>query len=129
MLVVLTLPARSATEPATVVEPLPATTWSAGHAPAAIPDSASVQVKCTVTGPSYTPPGPGARSGVAVIVGLVRSTLTGPMDVVAVLPATSTAVPAAVWLAPSLKTRGAVHDAMPDSESPQVNVPVTGALY
>jgi hypothetical protein len=38
------LPARSSTEPVTVVEPDAETTSSAGHAPAAIPDRASVHV-------------------------------------------------------------------------------------
>ena len=45
------LPARSVAVPETVVVPSLETTTSAGHAPAAIPDSASVHVKWIVTGP------------------------------------------------------------------------------
>jgi len=43
------LPARSVTPPDTVDTPSVVTSWSAGQAPGAMPEVASLQVKCTVT--------------------------------------------------------------------------------
>src|SRR3989442_7805231 len=58
------------------------------------------------------------------MVGAVTSTLTCIIDVDALFPALSIAVPAMVWFAPSPTNTGSVQLANPDSESPQVKVTV-----
>src|SRR5437870_2880125 len=58
------------------------------------------------------------------MVGAVTSTLTCIIDVDALLPALSIALPAMVWFAPSPTSTGGVQLATPDSESPQVKVTV-----
>src|SRR5207244_13296564 len=58
------------------------------------------------------------------MVGAVTSTLTCIIDVDALLPALSIALPAMVWFAPSPISTGGVQLATPDSESPQVKVTV-----
>ena len=64
-----------------------------------------------------------------VIVGAVLSMLTA-FVVDALLPALSTADPDTAWAAPSVVTVcGAVHEAMPESASAQVNVTVTFVLF
>ena len=102
------LPARSSTEPDTVVVPSATTTTSAGHAP--VRDTGQRVGAREVDRDRarvVRRPLSGARSGAAVIVGLVRSTLTGPTVAVAPLPATSVAVPVTDWFAPSPKRRAA----------------------
>src|SRR3954469_16784989 len=99
----VTLPALSATEALAVSpEPPPVMTVSAGQPPAR-PDSVSSQVQWIVIGPAYQPAPFGAVVGAPLSVGAALSTLT-PLSVApAVLPAVSTAVLVAVWLAPSPK--------------------------
>src|SRR5438874_13375237 len=58
------------------------------------------------------------------MVGAVTSTLMCIIDVDALFPALSIAVPAMVWFAPSPTSTGGVQLATPDSESPQVKVTV-----
>ena len=67
---------------------------------------------------------------VAVVTGLVRSMLMPETVVLAMLPATSTAVPVTDWFAPSPESvTGPVTLATPDWSSVARKVTVTGALY
>ncbi len=59
-------------------------------------DNVSLQVKRIVTGPLYQPLALGAESAAPVIIGAVKSTLMPPIEVSAVLPALSAALPEAV---------------------------------
>ena len=70
-----------------------------------------------------------ARSGAPLIAGGVSSTLRLPRLVEAWLPATSRAVPAAVWAAPWLRVWAAGQLAIPDRVSPQVKPTVTSSRY
>src|SRR5581483_3224365 len=76
----LVLPAMSATVWAVELTAVPSvlSTWTAGQAPAARPEppAASVQVKCTVTGPPYQPLPLGWLVAAAVTVGAVVSIFT-----------------------------------------------------
>src|SRR5690349_20944861 len=58
------------------------------------------------------------------MVGAVTSTLRCMIEVEALLPALSIALPGSVWLAPSPTSTGAVQLATPERLSPQVNVTV-----
>src|SRR3954452_1233353 len=116
---------------------LPVTDWlcpspsSAGDAQATIPDKLSSQVNATVTFALSQPNPLGERSGEPEMVGLVLSTLTVAVSL-AVLPATSAAVPATVWPAPSVVTGvESEQEAMPDrpSWSAQSKVTVTSVLF
>src|SRR3954466_15699507 len=93
--VVALLPAGSLREPATVATPSAVTCTLSGHAPVAKPDSASVHVKCTVTGPLFQPFAFGSVSSDALIVGAVWSMLIPETVVDAGLPAASVAEPLA----------------------------------
>lgn len=57
-------------------EPSVLNTWSAGQAPAGMPESVSLQVKWTVTLPLYQPLLLGCVVAAAVMLGAVLSTLT-----------------------------------------------------
>jgi hypothetical protein len=86
------------------------------------PDRSSPQSKDAVGAPVatlYQPLPAGAGATEASIVGLVRSMSAGSVEVLSWLPATSTAVPSAVWSKPSPRTTGSVQDAMPDKASSQ----------
>src|SRR5579864_5491821 len=99
----------------------------AGHT--AMPEFASLQVNVTVGFVLFHPASLGAGEMVAVITGGVLSILTGN-DAVATFPATSTAVPEIVCLAPSPLTVDAdAQVAIPESESPQLNETVTSVLF
>src|SRR5215212_3696703 len=68
LVTVVALPALSIAVPLTVCPaPSPDNTWSAGQL--AMPDSASAQVKCTVTGVLFHPFAFAAGESVAMIVG------------------------------------------------------------
>lgn len=84
----------------------------------AMPDKASAQVNDTVTLVLFQPAGLGAGAAVVLMVGAVLSILTVS---VAVLPATSLAVPCTTWLALwAVTMTGAVHEATPEVASAQV---------
>ena len=123
-------PAVRPTEPETVDTPWAETVCGAGHAPEAIPDVASEQVKVTVAVELFQPAVLGAGETDAVITGAVWSTLM-PLTVAEVeLSAMSLAVPLVDWFAPSTaNVCGTGHDATPESVSPHDHVKVTGALY
>src|SRR6266545_2754296 len=121
------LPAASVAEALTCWSAPSVTALDAGHA--SIPDSASEQLKLTVTAAAYQPFALGARSATASIVGSVSSmeTVAGS---VAWLPALSTAVPGTGWSLPSVVTVcGPVQLATPDWVSEQVKVTVTAPLF
>jgi hypothetical protein len=84
-----------------------------------------------VTGPSYQPFALGAVVGAPVSVGAVLSTLIPLTVAVAVLPATSIAVPVTDWFAPSSTDTGAVQPptAMPEPPSVHVKDTVTSVLF
>src|SRR5687767_8903334 len=104
------------------------TTRSPGQV--AIPDSASVQVKRTVTGWAYQPAPLPLSSAAALMVGAVRSMRTGPWVVEAVLPALSTAVPGtSVPLVSAASDTGAVQVCTPESPSAQAKLTVTVELF
>src|SRR2546426_3635490 len=93
------LPARSVTVPVTLW-PAPSPNVVDGEQ-VATPESASLQVKLTVTLSLYQLLALGARSGAPLIVGAVWSILMPLTVVLALLPARSVTVPVALWLAPS----------------------------
>ena len=90
------LPARSVTVRATVVIPSALTFTSAGQSPGAMPDVASLHVKCTTTDPLFQPAAFAAGCNEATMTGGVWSTLMPCTVVLAELPAVSVAVPDAV---------------------------------
>ena len=63
-----------------------------------------------------------------MIVGFVRSMLIPVKVFVAELPATSVAVPVALWFAPSVNVVEPLHEATPESASAHVNDTPTGTL-
>src|SRR5438445_4366496 len=83
-----------------------------------IPDTASVQVKATVTGPEYQPSALGLVVGDPVIVGGVMSMLIPETVEAAPFPATSYPVAVTDWLTPSLsKVVSGGQKATPESAS------------
>jgi hypothetical protein len=97
----------------------PVTVWSGVQL--AIPDVASVQSKWTVTSWLYQPTAFGGVVAEPVIRGATVSIASGPTRTLAVLPATSTAVPVTDWSRPSRSSViGAGQVLMPDSASEQV---------
>src|SRR5262249_24437428 len=82
-----------------------------------------------VTLPLYQEFAFGALVAAPVMVGGVSSTLRCCAVAVSPLPAESTAVPIALWSAPSPMVRGAVHTAIPESASSHVYATLTSALY
>ena len=117
----LTLPAASVTVCA-VDEPLALSTWSAGHAPAGMPEPLSAQVKWTVTLPVYQPDALGAVVAAALMVGAVWSIWTVTLLLGALtLPAASVTVCAVDEpLALSTWSAGHAPAGMPDPLSAQV---------
>src|SRR6185436_19575696 len=95
-----TLPARSAAAPLATKWPSEANTTSGVQL--STPDRASLQVKCTVTGPLFQPAKLAGGEAAPVMAGLVRSMLMPLTVALLLLPATSVAVPEALWPAPSL---------------------------
>src|SRR5438094_5371662 len=91
------LPASSAAVPVTLsLPPAPLSVTSGGQL--AIPESASAQVKCTVTEPpSYQPAALGEVVAAPLIVGAVLSMLIPETVVLALLPALSVAVALDAW--------------------------------
>ena len=96
------LPALSVTDPVTGVMPSVVTVTAAGQVPAR-PESASEQVKVTVTLELFQPLALAAGDCAAVMTGGVLSRLTVTLAV-AVFPAVSVAVPEMTWFAPSVLT-------------------------
>src|SRR6266568_5652313 len=95
----------------------------------AMPDKASVHVKCVVTGVVFQPLLLAAGEGAAVTTGGVLATVRVTL-VEAVLLARSTAVPVTTWPAPSAETTtGPVQFAMPEVASEHVKVTVTLVLF
>ena len=95
----------------------------------AIPDKASVQVNLAVTFELFHLAALAAGVSVVVTTGAVLSSLT-IIETLAVFPALSVAVPLTVWLAICVLTvTGAVHVAIPDVLSAQVNVTTTLLLF
>ena len=90
------LPARSETDPPTVVAPSAVTTTGAGQAPGSMPEPPSVQVKVTVAEAALLQPAAfGAGATAAAMVGGVWSAMRASKpaalsDAVATLPAAST---------------------------------------
>jgi len=94
------------------------------------PDKASVHVKLAVTGPLFQPNEFGLGLLEPMMLGGVRSMLIPLTVVEAVFPALSVQVPVADCPDPELPSIvGLVTDAMPDRESEQVKVTVTGLLF
>src|SRR5438045_358702 len=94
-----------------------------------MPETASLQVKVTVTSVLFQPAPLAAGVRLPPIAGAVVSMLTVAGSV-ALLPALSTAVPGTGWLAPAVATVvGAVQVAMPERASAQVKVTVTSVLF
>ncbi len=102
----------------------------AGELQDATPESASSQVKVTVTFPLFHPLALGLGLAEPVIMGGVRSMLTGPTMADAELPALSEQVPVTDWPAPSpVRAVGALYVFTPDRRSVQTNVTVTVPLF
>src|SRR5436309_5637665 len=94
-----------------------------------MPERPSAQVNTTLTLVLFHPAALDAGEPLAVMVGAVLSILIVVL-VEAMFPALSTAVPAAIWFAPSPFSRaGAVHVAMPERRSRQLKVTVTAELF
>ena len=97
---VVLLPALSTAVPDAVwLVPSLVMTESLGQV--SIPESASLQVQWIVTDVLYQPLPLGLVVGAPLMVGAVRSILTGALSTVVLFPALSTAVPERDWLAPS----------------------------
>src|SRR5438093_12233552 len=96
-----------------------------------MPESASAQVKCTVTEPpSYQPAALGEVVAAPLIVGAVLSMLIPETVVLVLLPALSVAVPVADWAAPAaLRVMGLVQLAIPARTSEQRKLAVTSVLF
>src|SRR5690349_15647565 len=95
----------------------------------ATPERLSAQVNATLTLVLFHPAAFGTGVAPAVMVGDVLSMLMLTLAD-AVFPALSTAVPAAIWFAPSaFSVAGAVQVAMPDNASWQLKVTVTAPLF
>ena len=125
-----TRPATSAAWPvAERLLPSVASVMGAVRVPGAMPDSASVAEKVTVTGPLFQPLTFGGGAAAAVTTGLVLSTLRVTLAL-AVFPDLSVAVPETTCPAPSvLTTTGAGQVSMPAALSEQVNFTVTLPLF
>src|SRR5215212_3192079 len=125
--VLAVLPARSLTVPLAALAPLADRITGSGQA--TTPDSASEQVKLTVTGPLYQPLAVIVPLVTApVMVGAVLSSLTVTESVLT-LPAVSVAVPLTSWPAVSAETvTGAVTLATPEPRSSSFAVKVTVTL-
>jgi hypothetical protein len=94
-----------------------------------IPLRASAQLKVTVTLLLFHPALLGTGDNTVVTVGGVLSRLM-TLEAVALLPATSIAVPVMVWFAASVLTVcGEEHKAIPDSKSAQVKLITTSLLF
>src|SRR5947209_5231976 len=93
-----------------------------------MPERASLQVHFTVTSLLYHP-ALLAASACPLKSGAVLSTLMPDTVVPALFPATSVAVPDALWLAPSPRMVGTEQPATPERVSAQANVIVTSLLY
>src|SRR5438093_12686441 len=124
------LPARSLTE-ALAARPVssPVITLSAGMAAGSIPDRPSAAVQWMLTLPLYQPSAFGWVVGAPLRVGAVSSTLRPVRPALALLPAASTAVPLALWLAPSPTVLAAEQLSMPERLSAQVKLTITSSLY
>src|SRR5205807_5468755 len=96
-----------------------------------MPESASLQLKLTVTLVLFQPAAFGAGVTLPVIVGAVRSILMLLTVTLALLPATSLTVPLADWLAPSLLSTCAAGQAVarPLPLSAQLKLTVTALLF
>lgn len=122
------LPALSMTDPVTGVVPSAVTVTAAGQVPAR-PESASEQVKVTVTFELFQPLAFGAGDCSAVMIEGVLSRLIVTL-VVAVFPAVSVAVPETTWFAPSVLTiTGDGQVCIGLLPAVQVNVTVTFELF
>jgi hypothetical protein len=123
------LPARSDTVPLALWLPPSVSITGAGQASGANPDPLSVHVKVTVTLLEFQPLAFGAGEAVAVIVGRVSSMLIPLTVAVAELPALSTAVPLALWFAPSVvSVTGAGQVSIPDPPGLSAHEKVTITL-
>src|SRR5438552_11995904 len=115
------LPARSRTEaPAVRPASSPVITLSAGTAPGLMPDRPSAAVQWIVTLPLYQPSALGWLVGLPLNAGAVLSTFSPVRPALEVLPAASTAVPPALWFAPSPIVLAAGQLSMPERLSAQV---------
>jgi len=94
-----------------------------------IPERESTQAYDTVTGLLFHPNELARGLLDAVMMGPVRSMFMLVSVAVAELPALSTHVPVAVWLAPSWKVTGDARLRSPERESLQLKLTVTGALF
>lgn len=101
----------------------------AGELQDATPESASPQVKVTVTLPLFHPLALGAGLAEPVIVGGVRSMLTGPTAADAKLPALSVQVPVTLCPEPCPRVVGPDTYNVPDSMSEQLKLTVTVRLF
>src|SRR5205085_10714690 len=100
-----------------------------GTVAGSMPDGTCTAVHWIVTLPLYEPSAWGCVVGAPLRVGGVLSTLIPVRLAPAVLPAASTAVPLAVWFAPSLTVLAAGQLSIPERLSAQVKVTITSSLY
>src|SRR6266568_280843 len=98
-----------------------------------MPESASEQLKLTVTSALYQPLPFGARSGEASITGAVRSILIPPTDALRELPALSetetSPVPRSSPWPVTMESSGTVVGSTPESASLADQWTVTSSLY
>ncbi len=128
------LPALSLTEALAVrPTPSPVIVLSAGLVEGSMPDRASAAVHSIVTSPLYHPSPLGLEVGVPLKVGALLSMLMLLTVALALLPATSDAVPVTTWFSPSLLTVVGPGQpptaAMPERESLQTKLTTTSLLF